>query len=142
MKKKIAIAMMIAALTLPGLALACTVVQVDGNADCEGWEACFTINWTDPTLETTLEWAVVLVGDDLTPLEGYGEQTVVTREEGVYTTQFCAQGLWQGYHDNPPFQVAIAGNIIDTEAIGITIDLDCVVDDEDYTWDELKSYYR
>lgn len=142
MKKYIAIAFLTLAMALPGLALACTVVDVQGAADCEGWEACFTIQWVDPDLAATLEWAVVLVGDDLVPLEGYAEQTVLTRDANVYTTTYCVSGLWVGYHDNPPFQVTIAGNIINTEAIGMTIGLECTVPTEEQSWDQMKSYYR
>jgi hypothetical protein len=143
MKRYIITLVLAAVLALPGLAAACHVVSVDATVNCDGWTACFSVYFAGPVMDATLEYAVVVVGGDGVPLEGFADQVEISRDvTGPGTLDFCFSGLWEGYHDNPPFEVAVAGNLTGDEAVGEVFVVDCVVPIEDSSWDQIKSYYR
>jgi len=132
-----------AVMAFPGLAAACHVVAVDAAVNCDGWYACFSVLFADTVMEAELEYAVVVAGGDGLPLEGFADQVTIVRDEtGWATLDFCFSGLWEGYHDNPPFEVYIAANLAGGQAVGETFIVDCAVPNDESSWDQIKSFYR
>lgn len=143
MKNYLSAFVLAAVLLLPGLADACHVVSVDADVNCDGWQACFSVYFEDPVMTATLEYAVVVVGGDGEPLEGFADQVEISRDvTGNVTLDFCFAGTWVGYHDNPPFDVAVAANLAGGSPVGAVYRADCIVPVDESSWDQIKSYYR
>jgi len=146
MKNAIVTTILAAGLVLPGIVLACGgsyVSDVDLAADCDGWNLCILVEFAEGELEVELDYVVTLLGPNEEPLEWTAYRVVVARETTeVSSVGYCVTQTWEGYHDNPPFQVAAGAEICGTEAMGEVIDVDCVVANDEQTWDHFKSLYR
>ena len=143
MKRFITIMILATALILPNLVFACTLVGIDTYVDCDGWTACFMVPFEDTVMETTLSYSVILFGGDGAILERFDEEVLVTRTEaGILTVEFCFSGTWEGYHDNPPFEVLVTAIVPGSVRNSPRYTLDCAVPNDDPTWDHVKSFYR
>lgn len=130
------------ALTLPGIAGACHVTDVNGQADCNGWNLCTTVYFTSSVDQGSLAYTVTILDGTGAEVTSFGETLVITHEPGAGEFEYCFEGLWEGEYmvSNP---TVVLTSALDGQApTTFTFDLDCTVAEEAITLDAVKASYR
>lgn len=130
------------ALLIPGLALACHVVDVEGNADCNGWSLCTTVYFTSNVDSGELAYTVTVMEATGEEITSFGETLTITHEPGAGNYTYCFEGVWEGEHMAYDPIVEITSSLDGQYPTTFTFDLDCTVDEDAASFGSLKAQYR
>lgn len=130
------------ALALPGVSSACHVTDVNGSADCNGWNLCTTVFFISQFDEGSLAYTVTILDGTGEEVTSFGETLIITHEPGEGYFEYCFDGVWDGEFmvSNPTVVLTSALNGQDPTTF--TFDLNCTVADEAITLDAVKATYR
>jgi len=128
---------------VPCLALASSIIDVTGGADCNGWGAEVTVYWT--TDQGVMDYRIQLQDVDGNVLEEELASEDLFHGEGDPNPQtYVVSGIWEGMFTEPDytlwarFYLAADGGSTRT----LVADMDCAVATEGTTWSTVKSLYR
>ncbi len=142
MKRMLTIAVFLA-LVAPTLALACHVTEVTADANCNGWNLCATVYFTDSVDTGNLCYQLLLFDDTGAEVNRVEVCQVVGHEPGnggYYT--YCFDGIWDGEYLSSGFHVQICASLNGGTAQSFDFDLNCTVDDETTSFSSVKAQYR
>ena len=142
MKRIMILAALLGAMALPTLAGACHVVEVSGDANCNGWNLCTTVYFTSSVDQGSLAYTVTILdglGEEVT---SFGETLTITHEPGAGNYEYCFEGVWEGEHQVTDATVVLTSSLDGQTPTTFTFDLDCTVSDENISFGTLKAQYR
>jgi hypothetical protein len=142
MKKLIIMTAILAVAAFPVLSSACHVTEVNGDANCEGWNLCTSVYFTSGTDQGSLEYTVTILdgsGDEVT---SFGEILTITHEPGEGTYEYCFDGLWEGVYQVAEATVVLTSSLDGQAPTVFTFDLNCSVGTDRTSIDQLKANYR
>jgi hypothetical protein len=142
MKRSLILAALMAAVALPTVAGACHVVNVSGDASCNGWSLCTTVYFTSSVDQGSLAYTVTILdglGEEIT---SFGETLTITHEPGAGNYEYCFEGVWDGEHQVADATVLLTSSLDGQTPTTFSFDLGCTVSDRKATFGALKAQYR
>ena len=147
MRKLTILIVMSLVLMLPVIASATYFTDIEGNADCDGWETTFSVHFRPDLLTVGLKFTIALTdGENI--LYTYEYDGVIERTYASADAEFTFANDWEGYHESPLFVVvenfALYYNGVETPVDTATLEiiLDCIVDTEESNWGSIKALYK
>ena len=132
----------LAALAMPAASFACHVVDVEGNADCNGWSLCATVYFTSSVDSGYLEYTVAVIDGSGEPVTGFAEGLIITHEPGAGNFEYCFSGYWDGTHSVSNATVIITASLDEVDPVEFTFYLDCTLAEDAMTFGGVKAMYR
>ncbi len=142
MKKILILALGLLTLTLPAVASACHVTEVEGNADCGGWELCTSVYFISSVDEGSLEYSVTIFDGQGEEVTNFGETLLITHEPGSGNFEYCFSGEWDGDYQVAGATVVLQSALDGQNPSAFDFDLECTVASDEVSFDSVKSMYR
>jgi len=123
--------------------MACHVVEIEGNADCDGWSHCTYVYFSSSVEQGNLEYTITILNGDGEEVTSFGEELTINHNTGTAGVfEYCFEGEWDGEFEVTDPTVVISVIFDGQTPVVFDFDLDCTVNNEDTSWSSLKAMYR